>query len=49
LILGIEAHPIIFLNEWKYSSVSALTKADLDAAWAALKDPAKLATRLETF
>jgi energy-coupling factor transporter ATP-binding protein EcfA2 len=52
LIAGIEAHAPVFLNEWKYSSVSALTKVALDAAWAALRAapaPAVPQTRLATF
>jgi hypothetical protein len=51
LIAAIEAHPIVFLNDWKYSAVSLLTKADLDAAWAALRVPAPAPprTRLAAF
>ena len=49
LIGNIEHHPSVFLNEWRYSDVKALTKAALDAAWSALKDPASLKTRLATF
>ena len=51
LIADIEAHPNLFLSEWKYSSVNALTKANLDAAWAAIRVPAPAApkTRLATF
>ncbi len=51
LIADIESHPILFLNEWKYSSVSALNKADLDAGWNAIRvpAPARPETRLATF
>ena len=50
LIADIEAHPALFLNEWKYSSVSSLTKANLDAAWNAIRvpDPSPPKTRLAT-
>jgi energy-coupling factor transporter ATP-binding protein EcfA2 len=51
LIADIEAHPVLFLNDWTYSSVSALTKPDLDAAWAAIRVPAPSVpkTRLAAF
>ncbi|HEV2400851.1 MAG TPA: hypothetical protein VGS27_28210 [Candidatus Sulfotelmatobacter sp.] len=51
LIADIEAHQVLFLNEWKYSSVSAFTKGDLDSAWAAIRVPAPAApkTRLAMF
>jgi energy-coupling factor transporter ATP-binding protein EcfA2 len=52
LIADIDAHAAVFLNEWKYSSASLLTKAPLDAAWAALRAapaPAAPKTRLATF
>ena len=51
LIADIEAHPVLFLNDWKYSSVSALTKPYLDAAWAAIRVPVPAApkTRLAAF
>ena len=51
LIADIDAHAAVFLNEWKYSSVSLLTKATLDAAWVALRAapaPAAPKTRLAT-
>jgi energy-coupling factor transporter ATP-binding protein EcfA2 len=51
LITDIEAHPTVFLDEWKYSSVSALSRVALDAAWAALRvaPPAAPKTRLAIF
>jgi len=53
LISDVEMHRRIFLDEWRFAVVSVLTKADLDAAWAALRDPASLPnsprTRLSTF
>jgi hypothetical protein len=51
LISDIERHPALFLNDWKYPSVSALTKPDLDAAWNAIRvpAPARPETRLATF
>jgi energy-coupling factor transporter ATP-binding protein EcfA2 len=52
LIVEIEAHSLLFLDEWKYSSVRAMTKADLDAAWGALRaaiPPGAPRTRLAAF
>ncbi len=49
LIAANKAHDFVFLKEWKYSDVSKLTKAKLDTAWTALKDPASLKTLLATF
>ena len=52
LIADIDTHAAVFLNEWKYSSVSLLTRAALDAAWVALRAapaPAAPKTRLATF
>jgi energy-coupling factor transporter ATP-binding protein EcfA2 len=50
LIGDIQGHSGLFLDEWKYSSVKAKTKADLDAAWAALRVPAAAPkTRLAAF
>ncbi len=52
LISDIEKHRRVFLDEWKFSEVSALTKHDLDIAWAALRDASvtgSCKTRLATF
>jgi energy-coupling factor transporter ATP-binding protein EcfA2 len=53
LFTDIEAHRRVFLDEWKFSTVSILTKPDLDTAWAAFRDPASPPnapkTRLATF
>jgi energy-coupling factor transporter ATP-binding protein EcfA2 len=52
LIADIQAHSVLFLDEWRYSSVKAMSKAGLDAAWAALRAapaPAAPKTRLATF
>jgi len=53
LIADIELHRRVFLDEWRFTVVSTLTKADLDAAWAALRDPGSLPnsprTKLATF
>ena len=53
IISDIESQRRVFLDEWKFAAVAGLTKADLDAAWGALRDPASLAnapkTRLATF
>ena len=39
LIADVETHSVVFLDEWRFASVSVLTKGDLDAAWVALRDP----------
>jgi hypothetical protein len=51
LVTAVEAHPFVFLNEWRYSDAVALTKIELDAAWAALQSPQPSTpkTRLEVF
>jgi len=52
LIGDIQVHSGLFLDEWKYSSIKAMTKADLDVAWMALRaaiPPAAPRTRLATF
>jgi ABC-type dipeptide/oligopeptide/nickel transport system ATPase component len=53
LIADIEMHCKVFLDDWMYPTVSTLTKANLDAAWAALRDPTVtppfIKTRLATF
>ncbi|MCC6271205.1 MAG: hypothetical protein IT190_08000, partial [Microbacteriaceae bacterium] len=49
LAMDIEAHSAIFLSEWKYSAVTTLAKPALDAAWAMMKDPTVMKTRLATF
>jgi hypothetical protein len=52
LIGDIQGHSGLFLDEWKYSAIKAMTKADLDAAWMALRaaiPPAAPRTRLATF
>jgi hypothetical protein len=52
LISVIEKHRRVFLAEWKFSEVSALTKHDLDIAWADLRDASvtgSYKTRLATF
>ena len=50
LIGDVKQHRAVFLDQWRYGPVSRLTKADLDAAWSALRDPATPArTRLATF
>jgi hypothetical protein len=53
LFADIEAHRRVFLEEWRFSTVSLLTKPELDAAWAAFRHPASPSnapkTRLATF
>jgi len=50
LIRDIKQHRGVFLDDWRYGPVSRLTKADMDAAWAALQAPGIPArTRLATF
>jgi hypothetical protein len=52
-IADIQFYKNIFLDDWEYSTVSRLTKPDLDAARNALMDPASPRknpkTRLATF
>lgn len=53
LSAGLEAHPKLFVDPWRFDLVAPLTKPELDVAWAALLDPASLPnapkTRLATF
>lgn len=53
IISDVEAHRQIFLDDWRFASVSTLTKPALDAAWIALRDSASSVnapkSRLESF
>lgn len=50
LIQDVDSHRAVFLDEWRYDTISRLTKADLDAAWSVLRDPtAPARTRLAAF
>ena len=49
LVNDVQTHPAVFLNDWSFATVSTVTHPQLVAAWAALKDPAAVKTRLSTF
>lgn len=50
LIADVETHRHVFLDPWEYARISILTKLQLDAAWAALRDPGhQPKTRLSVF